>query len=74
MLAKTTSRADVLDHLPRMDQLSSDGAVTRELTLFEQRSMERLIAGETLVIDDSGDTLKMVGALPAIDQCSIAAR
>ncbi len=70
ILKHSPSRAYVLDHLPRMDQLSSDDAVTRELTLFEQRSMERLIAGETLVVDDSGDTLKMVGALRAIDQCN----
>ncbi len=64
-----TPRVYVLDHLPRMDQLRGADLETRELDSFEKSGLERLIAGETLVTERTGTSFRMLGAIPAINQC-----
>lgn len=64
-----TPRVYVLDHLPRMDQLRGSDLVTRELDSFEKSGLERLIAGENLVTQRTGTSFRMMGAIPAINQC-----
>ena len=64
-----TPRVYVLDHLPRMDQLRGSDLETRELDSFEKSGLERLIAGENLVTQRTGTSFRMMGAIPAINQC-----
>ncbi len=62
-------RAYVLDHLPRMDHLSSDEIPTRALTQFELTSLQELKTEKDVVIKDSGDKLYMLGSLRAGKSC-----
>ncbi len=62
-------RAYVLNHLPRMDHLSSDDIPTRALTQFELTSLQELKRDEDVVIKDSGDKLYMLGSLRAGKSC-----
>ena len=62
-------RVYVLDHLPRMDQLSSDTAPTRELNEFEASALEKLRSEEDLVVQSDGDEYQMLGSLRAAKQC-----
>jgi hypothetical protein len=62
-------RVYVLDHLPRMDQLSSDTAPTRELNEFEASALEKLRSNEDLVVHSEGDEYQMLGSLRAAKQC-----
>lgn len=62
-------RVYVLDHLPRMDQLSSDTAPTRELNEFEAQALAKLRADEDLVVQSEGAEYQMLGSLRAARQC-----
>ncbi len=62
-------RVYVLDHLPRMDQLSSDTAPTRELNEFEASALKKLRSQEDLVVQSEGDEYQMLGSLRAAKQC-----
>ncbi len=62
-------RAYVLDHLPRMDQLSQPDVRTRPLDDFESSALLRLKTEEDLIIDNSSGVLRMVGSLRAARQC-----
>jgi hypothetical protein len=62
-------RVYVLDHLPRMDQLSSDTAPTRELNEFEASALEKLRSDEDLVVQSEGAEYQMLGSLRAAKQC-----
>ena len=59
----------VLDHLPRMDQLSSDNAPTRPLDAFEIAALEQLRTKEDVVVEHKGDQYRMLGSLRAAKQC-----
>ena len=62
-------RVYVLDHLPRMDQLSSDTAPTRELNEFEASALAKLRSDEDLVVQSAGAEYQMLGSLRAAKQC-----
>ncbi|MBA4106577.1 MAG: hypothetical protein C0485_12535 [Pirellula sp.] len=62
-------RVYVLDHLPRMDQLSSNTAPTRELNEFEASALEKLRLQEDLVVQSEGAEYQMLGSLRAAKQC-----
>ena len=62
-------RVYVLDHLPRMDQLSSDTTPTRELNEFEASALEKLRSDEDLVVQNEGAEYQMLGSLRAAKQC-----
>jgi hypothetical protein len=62
-------RAFVLDHLPRMDEISGEAVPTRGLSEFEKRAIERLRTTEDIVIDDSEDPIRMVGSIRAVEDC-----
>ena len=62
-------RVYVLDHLPRMDQLSGDDVPTRSLDAFEADSLAKLEAGEDVVIGESRGATRMLGSLRAAKQC-----
>lgn len=58
----------VSDHLPAMDELKD--APTRAVTPFESQAITRLVEGEDLVVERSGDReFTMVGAIRAITDC-----
>jgi hypothetical protein len=56
------------DNLPRMDELRE--ARTRPLTEFESKAVERLQAGEELVVHETRDTIEMLGAVRAMSVCN----
>jgi hypothetical protein len=62
-------RVYVLDHLPRMDQLSSDDVPTRALDEFEKASLEKLRTDEDLVVREQDGVHRMLGSLRAAKQC-----
>lgn len=62
-------RVYVLDHLPRMDQLSGDNVPTRPLDAFESGALEKLWTAEDVVIDHEGNDYRMLGSLRAANQC-----
>ncbi len=68
-----TPRVYVLDHLPRMDQLSGEDTPTRELTKFELSALETLqspaAAPTEIVKQQTTDGLLMVGAVRAFNAC-----
>lgn len=57
----------VSDHLPAMDELRD--APTRAVTSFESEAITRLVNGEDLVAEQSGDEMTMVGSIRAIADC-----
>jgi hypothetical protein len=59
----------VLDHLPRMDRLSSDDAPTRPLDAFETDALAKLWKDEDVVVKNDGDDYRMLGSLRAAKQC-----
>lgn len=59
--------AYVSKELPRMDALSH--AATRPLDVFEESALSALQEGETLVVRSLPDSLRMLGAVRAIQQC-----
>jgi hypothetical protein len=62
-------RVYVLDHLPRMDQLSGEDVPTRGLDDFERTALEKLWRDEDIVVDVRGDECRMLGSLRAARQC-----
>lgn len=62
-------RVYVLDHLPRMDELSAKNAPTRELDDFERAAMEQLRTTEDVVVDAQQPEVRMLGALRASSKC-----
>ncbi len=69
LLKFDTPRVYVLDHLPRMDQLSSDNAPTRPLDAFESEALAKLRHDEDVVVKSAGDDYRMLGSLRAAKQC-----
>lgn len=70
LLKFDSPRVYVLDHLPRMDQLSSRDAPTRPLNDFETTAVERLRnSWDDLVVEERNDEIRMVGALRAVRKC-----
>jgi hypothetical protein len=69
LLKFDSPRVYVLDHLPRMDQLSGNDVPTRELDEFELRALQKLRTQEDVVIESYEDTTKMLGSLRAGQQC-----
>ena len=70
LLKFDTPRVYVLDHLPRMDQLSSDNAPTRPLDDFEAQALAKLRTTEDLVVSRKGTEYRMLGSLRAAKQCA----
>lgn len=62
-------RVYVLDHLPRMDQLTSDTIPTRELDDFENSALAKLRTDEDTVVTNTGADYRMLGSLRAAKQC-----
>lgn len=62
-------RVYVLDHLPRMDQLSSDEAPTRPLDEFESSALEQLQTEQDVVVKEEAGRYRMLGSLRATKQC-----
>jgi hypothetical protein len=62
-------RIYVLDHLPRMDQLSSESVPTRPLDEFETAALAQLRAEKDVVVDHQGNQYRMLGSLRAAKQC-----
>jgi hypothetical protein len=62
-------RVYVLDHLPRMDQLSGDDVPTRPLDDFESDALTKLRTDDDVVILNDGDHVRMLGSLRAANQC-----
>jgi len=62
-------RVYVLDHLPRMDQLSADGVPTRPLDEFESAALPKLRGDEDVVVAHQGSEYRMLGSLRAAKQC-----
>lgn len=62
-------RVYVLDHLPRMDQLTGDDVPTRELTEFERRALEQFRRGKPIVTEANSDGFRMVGPIRAVATC-----
>ncbi len=62
-------KAYVLDHLPRMDDLSQDGIKTRDLNPFETRALQQLWSDKDVVYNQNSNQILMMGALRASTQC-----
>ncbi|MBX7105173.1 MAG: hypothetical protein K1X57_13915 [Gemmataceae bacterium] len=60
--------AYVSEKLPRMDQLKT--APTRDLDPFEAAGLTALKAGEDLYARQNATTLRMLGAIRAVEQCT----
>lgn len=58
------------DGMPDMESIAKGEIATRALNSFEADSLGKLRNGESLVIENGGEKLLMVGAVRAIDQCS----
>ena len=62
-------RAYVLDQLPRMDKLTGDNTPTRKLNPFETGALEKLRAGQQVVVQNNDDSIEMFGALRSRHWC-----
>ncbi|MCA9101845.1 MAG: hypothetical protein KDA63_11870 [Planctomycetales bacterium] len=62
-------RVYVLDHLPRMDQISNDDVPTRALDSFETAALAQLWTDEDIVVARDGRQLRMLGSLRAATAC-----
>ena len=69
LLKHDTPRVYVSANLPRMDDLRQHSAPTRTLDEFETDALARLRAGETLVLKEDHNELRMLGPIVAINQC-----
>jgi hypothetical protein len=69
LLKFDSPRVYVLDHLPRMDQLSGDDVPTRELDAFEESNLSRLHRQDDVVVESTIDATRMLGSLRAGQQC-----
>ena len=56
-------RVYVLDHLPRMDQLSSATVPTRPLDEFEATALVQLRSDEDVIVTHTGPAYRMLGSL-----------
>jgi hypothetical protein len=63
-------RVYVLDHLPRMDQLSSDEVPTRPLDKFESAALAKLWTEQDVVVELKENHYRMLGSLRAAKQCA----
>ena len=59
----------VLDHLPRMDQLTGDKVETRSLNEFETSALDQLKTGEQIVVMTGDNLVSMFGALRSRASC-----
>ena len=57
------------DELPRMDELSSDDVPTRPLDEFEKIALDQLVHDEDVVVKESGNVIRMLGAIRANQSC-----
>jgi len=64
-------RAYVLDHLPRMDQLTGKDVPTRKLSHFESSAIQTLQQNPTedIITEVTDDGLAMVGSVRAYESC-----
>jgi hypothetical protein len=69
LLKHPTPKVYVSDQLPRMDKLSSQNAPVRDLTVFEQSALPRLLTQEDIVTDVTPDRVLMLGSLRAGESC-----
>jgi hypothetical protein len=68
LLKHHPAAAYVSDHLPAMDELKD--APTRAVTAFESQAITKLVDGDDLVVERSGDReITMIGAIRAITDC-----
>ena len=67
LLKHATPRVYESENLPRMDDLRN--APTRDLDEFETDALARLRAGETLVVHQDRNVIRMVGPIVAVSQC-----
>ena len=58
-----------LEHLPRMDQLSSGDVPTRALDSFETDALDQLRSDRDLVTTSQGNSYRMLGSLRAANRC-----
>jgi hypothetical protein len=63
-------RVYVVDHLPRMDQLSAANVPTRPLDDFESGALQQLGSQEDVVVHKDGNNYRMLGSLRAAKQCA----
>jgi hypothetical protein len=57
----------VSENLPRMDELH--GAPTRHLDRFETAALEKLHQGAYLLVADTPEGVRMLGAIRSVKQC-----
>jgi hypothetical protein len=62
-------RVYVLDHMPRMDQLSAEDAPTRALDEFETGALKKLRTEEDVIVAQDGNNYRMLGSLRATTEC-----
>lgn len=67
LLAHETPVAYVSKNLPQMDELKR--VPTRPLDDFERQAIERLVADEDVVVEDTPERIRMVGSLRAAKDC-----
>jgi hypothetical protein len=58
------------ENLPNMEAVLADQMPIRPLDAFETESLEKLRAGETFVLSNDHQQLRMVGAVRSITQCT----
>jgi hypothetical protein len=68
-LKHETPRVYESDHLPRMEELSSATAKTRELGKFEAAALQKLLEGEEIHTAGTPNRIEMLGAVRASKQC-----
>ena len=71
MLKYEQPRVYVLDHMPRMDQLSQANVLTRDLNAFESRALAQLKNNQVLFSErqNDGKTLAL-GAIVTLESCT----
>lgn len=69
LLKHDQPRVYVLDHLPRMDQLSGNEVSTRALDDFENAALPRLQTNEDVITEEIDGKTRMLGSLRAASQC-----
>ena len=67
LLKQDTPRVYLSENMPRMDELRN--APTRPLDEFEADALGRLRNGETLVLHEDHNELRMFGPLVAVERC-----
>lgn len=67
LLKHDTPQVYESQNLPRMEDL--DETSTRDLDVFETGAIDALAGGEDLIVNESRNRIRMVGALRAVKQC-----